>query len=804
MRHKGVTLLEVIIVIAIVVVIIGITIFALRPATIFKDTKDSKRQADKESIQKGINTYVSEKKTYPSTFLTLAEGIYDICKQGQSNCTLTSVNIDEIVTAGYLSKVPVDPDCNDATDTCYNIQYIPLTNEIVVLTEDDDIISVPTPTPTATPPVPSQSPTPTPPPPSCYQVSAGTDDAEEVLGTGNISLTGSTLDLGESDINEYQAVGFRFNNIALSQGQTITSASLNLTGNGTSFGNLNLVVKGQKIANAPTFANTSGNISSRTTTTSSVNWSGIPSWSDGVEYTSPDLANVIQEVVNQGSWAANNSLALIVTGIGNNRDASSFENSAAEAAELCINTQSASTPSPLTADVIINGTNDNDGFGGSVIAIGDVNNDNIEDILVGAPLAEDTGISRGRVYIFYGRASWPGTINAENADVIINGTNDNDQFGYSVSTIADVNDDNFEDIIVGAPYAEDAGTNRGRAYVFYGDTNLPASINAENADIILNGTNDNDKFGFSVAGLDNLYPDPDGADEWMVGAPYAEDTGTDRGRAYIFYGAENSLPASINAENADVTLNGTNNGDLFGYSMAYLENIGNGSTHDFAIGAPFAEDTGSDRGRGYIQYGSTSLPSTINAESMSVIINGTNDGDQFGFSVVGTGDVNDDNYDETLFGAPFAEDTGSNRGRAYVINGASGALATTVNAENANVILNGTNDGDQFGFALGEAGDLDDDGNNDIVVGAPFMDGSGSDRGAGYVYLGKDSMPTSINAESMNLIVNGVHNNDQLGKSVTGKNDLNGDGFDDILFGAPYDEDTGTDRGRLYVYLYSF
>lgn len=172
--------------------------------------------------------------------------------------------------------------------------------------------------------------------------------------------------------------------------------------------------------------------------------------------------------------------------------------------------------------------------------------------------------------------------------------------------------------------------------------------------------------------------------------------------------------------------------------------------------------------------------------------------------MVGTGDVNDDNYDETLFGAPFAEDTGSNRGRAYVINGASGALATTVNAENANVILNGTNDGDQFGFALGEAGDLDDDGNNDIVVGAPFMDGSGSDRGAGYVYLGKDSMPTSINAESMNLIVNGVHNNDQLGKSVTGKNDLNGDGFDDILFGAPYDEDTGTDRGRLYVYLYSF
>ena len=93
------------------------------------------------------------------------------------------------------------------------------------------------------------------------------------------------------------------------------------------------------------------------------------------------------------------------------------------------------------------------------------------------------------------------------------------------------------------------------------------------------------------------------------------------------------------------------------------------------------------------------------------------------------------------------------------------------------------------------------DGKNDITVGAPLAEDGGVNRGIAYVFYGDSNIASSINAENADFNQAGIADNDQLGKSVSAKGDLNKDGKDDFMVSAPQDQDTGTDRGRVYIFL---
>jgi len=137
----------------------------------------------------------------------------------------------------------------------------------------------------------------------------------------------------------------------------------------------------------------------------------------------------------------------------------------------------------------------------------------------------------GRTYIFYGKASWSSSYSASVADDIIDGERNGDKFGISVSRAGDVDNSNYNDIIVGA-----MGYNyhKGRAYVFYGDGSIPAS--AGSADRTYTGETFGDGFGFSVSNAGDV--DNDGKDDVIVGAPYNDDGGTDAGEAYVNFGGD--------------------------------------------------------------------------------------------------------------------------------------------------------------------------------------------------------------------------------------------------------------------------
>ena len=136
-----------------------------------------------------------------------------------------------------------------------------------------------------------------------------------------------------------QKVGLRFTAMSIPAGATITSAYLTFRAIAadapmTNSDPTNLTIKGQLIANAPTFPATNGDISGRTLTTAAASW--VPTaWTTGTDYDSPSIVSVIQEIVNQGGWVSGNAIAIIITGTGH-RASQAYDSAPATAAKLVV------------------------------------------------------------------------------------------------------------------------------------------------------------------------------------------------------------------------------------------------------------------------------------------------------------------------------------------------------------------------------------------------------------------------------------------------------------------------------------
>jgi len=185
-------------------------------------------------------------------------------------------------------------------------------------------------------------------------------------------------------------------------------------------------------------------------------------------------------------------------------------------------------------------------FGFSVASAGDFNGDGFNDIMVGAPYVEHDGISKGWTYVFGG------------GDLLYSGTNWpfegealNDQFGVSVSSAGDFNGDGYDDILIGAHRNDAAGSDAGRAYVYYG-----GGAGGTSPDAILTGQAASDYFGSSVSPAGDL--NGDGYDDLIIGAYSNDYNGADAGRVYVYYGGgqPNLVP--------DMVMDGVAGGDKLG------------------------------------------------------------------------------------------------------------------------------------------------------------------------------------------------------------------------------------------------
>lgn len=402
-------------------------------------------------------------------------------------------------------------------------------------------------------------------------------------------------------------------------------------------------------------------------------------------------------------------------------------------------------------------------FGVTLAPLGDINGDAHDDLIVGAPFE---GGSDGHAYLFSG---------AEGAYIRGYGGSSPDMLGHGVSGIGDLNGNGYPDVIIGAPGRHVTEPWNGMVWAVDGFTggtiwwrscppHPTPDVGAE-------------MFGNAVAEIGDV--NGDGISDIIAGA-WGIATFSDQsmaGHAYI--------------------LDGTNGADLeflfsshwqgegyFSCSVASAGDVNGDGQPDVVVGAR------GEGGHGYAytyegyanDYGGVMICclESPNPEA----------GGRFGNSVAGLGDVDGDGVPEVVVGAPEEDQVLVNAGRAYVMNGLTGAVVHALQSPSGPSVLG------NFGHAVAGYVDVTGDGVREILVGAPGDSVAGHPRaGRAYVFDGASGDPIwTLSSPS-------PANNGEFGAAVAEAGDLNGDGWVDILVGAPRENFNGiTDSGRVYAF----
>jgi hypothetical protein len=303
-----------------------------------------------------------------------------------------------------------------------------------------------------------------------------------------------------------------------------------------------------------------------------------------------------------------------------------------------------------------------------VSSAGDVDGDGLDDVLVGAYGNDDGGSYAGAVYVVLGSSlGTSSTIDLSTADYKLVGENASDYAGRSVSSAGDVDDDGLDDLLIGAPYNDDGGSNTGAAYIILGSSlGTITTIDLSTADYKLIGEYASDYAGQSVSSAGDV--DGDGLDDVLVGANGDDDGGSYAGAVYIVLGSSLGTSSTIDLSTADYKLVGENAYDYAGNSVSSAGDIDGDGLDDVLVGAFGYYNGEGDEGAAYLVLGSSlGTSATIDLSSADYNLVGEDVEDLAGYSVSSAGDVDGDGLDDVLVSAFGDSDGGSYAGAAHLI-----------------------------------------------------------------------------------------------------------------------------------------
>ena len=288
-----------------------------------------------------------------------------------------------------------------------------------------------------------------------------------------------------------------------------------------------------------------------------------------------------------------------------------------------------------------------------------------------------------------------------------------------------------------------------------------SSLNGTNG-FVINGIDANDYSGRSVSSAGDI--NNDGFDDIIIGAPYADSM---TGETYVVFGKSAGYTASLDLSALDGTngfvINGIDEDDLSGGSVSSAGDINNDGFDDIIIGALDAEPNGDWSGESYVVFGkATGYSASLELSSLNgtngFVINGIDGGDSSGGSVSSAGDINGDTYDDIIIGADGADPNGDWSGESYVVFGkASGTYSASLELSSLNgtngFVINGIDEGDGIGYSVSSAGDMNNDGFDDIIIGAFDADPNGGYSGESYVVFGQSAFDAFVELDDLALMV---------------------------------------------------
>ncbi len=420
----------------------------------------------------------------------------------------------------------------------------------------------------------------------------------------------------------------------------------------------------------------------------------------------------------------------------------------------------------VTAAWSVLGAQDNAQFGSAVAGVGDLDGDGHADVAVGAPAFNGVFFASGRVFLFRGAADGPAAM----ADWTADGDTVFSSFGAAIAPIGDAGGDGHADFAVGAPTA---GTT-GKVHVFVGAAGEPL------AGPVLGGPSGSEQFGATVATAGDV--NGDGYADLLVGDPLYADGELDEGGAFLFLGSANGLSTGMAWQVESDEPNAS-----FGAAVGTAGDVDGDGRSDVIIGAPRADNGQADEGRAFSYLGSTTPPGRVPGWEAT----GFSFGELFAGALDSAGDVNADGFSDVIVGAPFYAGGQSAEGRALVYLGSSeglGAGAHWTFEPNLPVAL--------AGRSVAGVGDVNGDGYADVAVGAPNVSGTLPASGRVYLFLGP-----LVSGQAPDWHADGSISNGGFGLAISGAGDVNGDGLADLLIGAPGPIEGQPARGRAELYL---